>query len=63
MINCNERLLQRVTSDFLQRATSATSNEWFWNEWANLERVRRKFHNDQREALQRVMSKDWICNE
>ena len=23
----NERILQRVTSDFLQRATSATSNE------------------------------------
>ena len=27
MIFCNEQLLQRVTSDFLQRATSATSNE------------------------------------
>ena len=25
---CNEKLLQRVTSEFLQRATSATSNEW-----------------------------------
>ena len=27
MILCNEQLLQRVTSDFLQRATSETSNE------------------------------------
>ena len=27
MIFCNEQLLQRVTSDFSQRATSATSNE------------------------------------
>ena len=27
MIFCNEQLLQRVTSDFLQRATSATSKE------------------------------------
>ena len=27
MIFCNEQLLQRVTSDFLQRATSATSNK------------------------------------
>ena len=27
MIFCKEQLLQRVTSDFLQRATSATSNE------------------------------------
>ena len=24
---CNEQLLQRVTSDFLQQATTATSNE------------------------------------
>ena len=29
-IFCNEQLLQRVTSDILQRATSATSNEWFF---------------------------------
>ena len=27
MIFCNEQLLQRVTSDFLQRATSTASNE------------------------------------
>ena len=27
MIFCNKQLLQRVTSEFLQRATSATSNE------------------------------------
>ena len=27
MIFCNEQLLQRVTSDFLQRATSTTGNE------------------------------------
>ena len=27
MIFCNKQLLQQVTSDFLQRATSTTSNE------------------------------------
>ena len=27
MIFYNERIFQRITSDFLQRATSATSNE------------------------------------
>ena len=27
MIFCNEQLLQRVTSDFLQRATSTTCKE------------------------------------
>ena len=40
----NERILQRVTSDFLQRATSATSNERI------LQRVRSDFttSNEQR---------------
>ena len=28
----NEQISQRVTSDFLQRANFATSNEWFYNE-------------------------------
>ena len=28
MIFCNERIFQQVTSDFLQRATSATINKW-----------------------------------
>ena len=27
MIFCNKQLLQRVTSDFLQRITAATTNE------------------------------------
>ena len=28
----NEQTLQRVRSDFLQRAISSTSNKWFYNE-------------------------------
>ena len=44
---CNEQLLQRVTSEFLQRAASATSNERF------LQRVMRLI-------LQRVTSNKWI---
>ena len=44
----NERILQLVTSDFLQRATSATSNERI------LQRVTSDF-------LQRVTSE--FCNE
>ena len=48
----NERILQRVTSDFLQRATSATSNERI------LQRVTSDFCNEQ--LLQRVTSE--FCN-
>ena len=44
----NERILQRVTSDFLQRATSTTSNERV------LQRVTSDFCNEQ--LLQRVTS-------
>ena len=48
MIFCNEQLLQRVTSDYLQRATSATSNERI------LQRLTSEF-------LQQVSSE--FCNE
>ena len=49
MIFCNEWILKRVTSEFLQQATSATSNEQDFgtsNEWF--------FLNEQ--LLQRVTS-------
>ena len=51
---CNEQLLQRVTSEFLQRTTSATSNERI------LQRVTSEFYNEQRATseFQRVMSNE-----
>ena len=61
----NERILQRVTSeflqwlsDFLQQATSATSKEWLFatsNEW--------HFATSNERILQRVMSDFTTINE
>ena len=49
----NQRILQRVASDFLQRATSATSNERFCNEKL-LQQVTSDFCNER--LLQQVAS-------
>ena len=63
MIFCNEQLLQRVTSDFLQRATSATSNKRI------LQRVTSEFlqrttsATSNKRILQRVTSDFTTSNE
>ena len=63
MIFCNDQLLQRVTSDFLQRLTSTTSNERI------LQRVTSEFLQRANSAtsnewiLQRVTSDFTTSNE
>ena len=55
----NERILQRVTSDFLQRETSATSNEQSLQQVTSdfLERATSTTSNEW--ILQRVTSNGW----
>ena len=63
----NERILQRVTSDFLQRATSATSSEWILQQVTSdfLQRATTATSNERilqgvTSNLQRVTSNEWI---
>ena len=57
----NERILQRVTSDFLQRATSATSNERILQQVTSDFLQQTTSATSNKGILQRVMSE--LCNE
>ena len=63
MIFCNEQLLRQVTSDFLQRATSATSNERILQRVTSdfLQRATSATSNER--ILQQVTSDFTTCNE
>ena len=52
MTSCNNQILQRATSDFLQRTTSVMNNEWFFA--TSNERILEQVTS---EFLQRVVSK------
>ena len=64
MIFCSEQLLQRLTSEFLQRVTSATRNERIWQrvilQRATSEKLRLGFRGCRRNTS---MSKENVtCN-
>ena len=52
MVLCNEQHLQRVTSDFLQRATSTTNNEqqWATSDFTTSKEQRVNFNSDEQQV-------------